>query len=606
MKKSFILSIIGLLLSILPVIAADVTNSTENLVFGKMWMEGGCRAKLVQRLHVEVTNQGTEDYRAHWDAFDPQGTDSYDSSRLLACCSGANPNIKAGQTEDVTMELEFYKPGHYVVNVWTDRGATELFSYPVDIAEYQTPRIKGDIRLDMLEKTDEGNILYGDFAHFRISGTATITNEDENTVIGWGNLPDDGGGGGIQCNVQPWFGENYWNYQWLYDLGHEIKPGETITKDFTYDFMFKAVPEKDKEYGIQIDVVGNTVARIPFKVKQCTNTYWTADGHVKPLPVGPNQVLKVPSEALAVDMRGQYEMNTVFSVDISQANPNCLYYLGYLDNVPQGFSNENNLVRDNEAKMLFVDADYDYFCPMSFKAKTAFFIYTPVSERNGRPNPTMNQMMSGTLILPFDATQAWLTTANDSQDNDGSKYEPNIRLYRLVSDGDGVNVDLEFERVLLMKAYEPYLLLVKPSPVSFCAENVIIPSTRPAVKKGLRYDFVGHTTAMISPKNAYTWIADNYCFTYKDALVRPFSAILYSTKDEDKSIGTVCQSVFTVFEKGNEYPLTVKTLVNETSTPVYSLSGQRVGTARINEGKLSVSGIKPGLYIINGRKIVIK
>ena len=39
---------------------------------------------------------------------------------------------------------------------------------------------------------------------------------------------------------------------------------------------------------------------------------------------------------------------------------------------------------------------------------------------------------------------------------------------------------------------------------------------------------------------------------------------------------------------------------------VYSLSGQRVGTAGYVNGRLSAEGLRPGLYIVNGRKMVVK
>ena len=60
------------------------------------------------------------------------------------------------------------------MNVWEGEQKTDLFTYPIEIAEYQAPQIKGEIRLDMLEKTDDGNILYGDFAQFKMTGTATM------------------------------------------------------------------------------------------------------------------------------------------------------------------------------------------------------------------------------------------------------------------------------------------------------------------------------------------------------------------------------------------------------------------------------------------------
>jgi hypothetical protein len=601
MKRSFILSIIGLL-SVLPVIAADVTNSTENLVFGKMWMEGGCRANLVQRLHIEVTNRGKKNYNAYWGAFEPQEDGYYDSGRLVNYV-GVVPYIKAGQTEEVTMELLFLQAGHYSVNVWTNMGDTELFTYPVDIAEYQAPRIKGELHLDMLEKTDEGNILYGNFAHFRITGTATITNEDENTVIGWEGLETDGAND-IQCVIKPWFGNNNWYKPWNYDLGHEIKPGETITKDFIYEFT--AVPEKDKEYSIQIEVAGNTVTRIPFKVKQSTNTYWTADGQVKPLPIGPNQVLKVPSEALAVDLCGQYEMNTVFTMDISLANPNCLYYLGFLDNVPQGMSLATNVIRDYEAKTLFIDADYDYYCPMPFKAKTAIFKYIP-GVKGKRPYfPIMNSIVSGALVLPFDPDYAELTAMNGSSEYDGYSW-PDILPLRFVRDDKTVLFFKNIEGQQL-KAYEPYLMYFKPSPISFFAEDIIIPTTRPAVAEGKDFVFVGHTTAVTPSEHVFQWDMENHngfnrCKT--DERVRPFNALMY-LKEGSKDM--VLDKLMIDREKeatGIIHVDNVNAIVPK-SAEVYSLSGQRVGTAEMKADGMSINNLKPGLYIIGGKKVVVK
>jgi hypothetical protein len=607
MKRSIILSLIGLVFGILPAVGASYTSSTEHLVLGKMWMEGGCRTNLIQRLHVEVTNNGTEDYRSYWCAFDPQNgvLEGPDGKGILAYSSYEQIIIPAGEMKEVTMEFEFSKPGHYQINVWTENQRIDLFTYFVDIAEYQAPDVTGIIQLDMLERTDEGNILYRDYAHFKITGTATITNKDENTVIGWDNMRD-GGGSGLQCVVWPWFGDNNWGYPWFYNLGYEIKAGETITKNFTYEFT--AVPEEDKEYSIQIDVLGNTVARIPFKVRQCTNTYWTADGHVKPLPIEDNQVLQVPAEAVAVDMRGQYAINTLFSIDASQANPNCLYFLGFLDNVPQGLSLTTNVIRDYEAKTLVVDANCDYFCPMPFKSKTAFFNYTPVSESQGPASPVMSQIMSGALVIPFEATQAWLSDINGLPGNDAGFSGPDIRMFSFTGDnGDVMSFAPVSEHRL--NAYEPYLMFVKPSRVSFYAEDAAIPPTREAVVRGTNFNFIGQTTATATPNSVYRWNADNYYFfqSVTDDLVKPFSAQMYEKTEEKISgynrlkidIGNGKIGNEEVGDTDEDDPETTSVIDhsstrNHETVAVYSISGQRVDR------------IQSGLYIINGQKIVVK
>ena len=146
-----------LFLGILQMMGANVTNNPKHLVFGKKWMEGGCRAKLVQLLHVVVTNTGDKDYLGYWRYI---GSDKSDVLSGLG-----EVNVPAGGTRDVTIELYFLEPGDYDLSFGGIDTEKALFDYSVKIGEYIAPKVKGTIRLDNLEKTDEGNILYGDFLH---------------------------------------------------------------------------------------------------------------------------------------------------------------------------------------------------------------------------------------------------------------------------------------------------------------------------------------------------------------------------------------------------------------------------------------------------------
>ena len=601
MKKSLILTLFGLMLGITSATGANVTNSTENLVFGEMWMEGSFRVGTAQRLHVEVTNNGIVDYMDFWHTNDP----SYHGG-------SEDIIIASGETKDVTVDILFEKEGHYdaIIKNSTDQ---ELFTYTVDIAEFQAPRLKCNIHLDMLEQTDNGNILYGDYANFRISGTATITNEDNYPYFGLGNIVIWGTYKGIFSSVWPWFGEYVTTYEPFYGLAEEIKPGETITKDFIYEF--EAYPEEGQEYSIQIKAAVKTettnsitLASIPFKVRPCTNTYWTADGHVKPLQISAAHVLKVPNEALAVDMRGQYETNNAYSIDVSKANPNCLYYLGYLDNVPKGFPNSQNIIRNCEANTINIDADYDYYCPMSFKAKTALFHYTPVSEAQGPAQHYMSMTMSGALVLPFDATQAWLVDVNDSPGIDAGFNRNSLRVQRFIGDYHDY---LEFLPVTenRLNAYEPYLMYTIPSKVDFYAEDAIIPSTRPAVATGTDFDFIGHTTQVSKQahqsdyQDVYLWNVDNGYFYRSETtdLARPFTAMMYAKTSDaydklypDTELGGG-ESIGGE-EGGGDTGMIDAVSISPTnrSSSVYSMSGKRVETLR------------PGIYIIDGKKMIVK
>lgn len=601
--------IVGLIFGIMPMMGANVTDSPEHLAFGKIWMEGGCRARQVQCLHVEVTNTGLLDYQGWWDVRDIKTGKRLGESDTYGDFNVGEVDVKAGETKDVTIWFFFIQPDSFELSIVGS--GTRLFDYTVDIGENVAPKVTGNLRVDMLERTDDGNILYGDYAHFRITGTATLTNEDENTIFAWGGFMD-GAGSGIQVAVSPQLFGPYDAYQHLYSLASELKSGQTVTKDF--EFEFTATPEDGKEYGISLDVLGNGVDQILFTVKPCTNTYWTADGHVKPLPVEAGQVLKVPCEALAVDLRGQYEMNTVFSIDTSEANPNCLYFLGYLDNVPQGFTSKTNIIRDYEAKEIIIDADDDYFCPMPFKAKTALFNYTPVSEAMGPASSYMSQIMSGTVILPFEAQQAWLDWINDTnQDSPFSNDQLRIAHFEGY---DGASLMFKPVTSQTLQSYEPYLIYhIIPSPVSFFSEEVNIPSSRKAIQT-LPYtdlSFEGSTTSMTADENTYIWNCDKYHFYRNhDELrpVRPFTAIMQINTQASAFMSQDLPEVlnYTIDDKPGLPPTPITAINTASQYPqaVYSLSGQRVGTAERVNGQLSAEGLKPGLYIVGGRKIVVK
>ena len=45
---------------------------------------------------------------------------------------------------------------------------------------------------------------------------------------------------------------------------------------------------------------------------------------------------------------------------------------------------------------------------------------------------------------------------------------------------------------------------------------------------------------------------------------------------------------------------------NQQGQEIYAISGQHVGTATYHNGQLCTEGLKPGLYIIGGKKVVVK
>lgn len=329
-------------------------------------------------------------------------------------------------------------------------------------------------------------------------------------------------------------------------------------------------------------------------------SYWTADGRERPLrPSG--KTFQIPADALAVLLNASSADGAVFDVDASQTNANCLFYLNGIDYVPQGLVDRRLVIRDYAISDFVVDSRYDYYCPMPFRAETALFTYTPISERWGEPKPYMSWTMSGTLVLPFDAQQVLLTDVNEDMDLNG---RPNA-IFRYQGEKDNLlNFSMVTERPL--KAYEPYLLRVVPSRVTFYAENTTIPATRQAMAVGTVFGFVGSTVAQTTTDGYYLWSDDRQLFYRSETpeSVRPFTAmmagldiIFESDKATDKGEGAYGCLYVDGFSGENTLAVEVPTRDDDRRpTEVYTLGGQRV----------CCHSLKPGLYIIGGRKVMMK
>ena len=621
MKQRLSLWMMSLLFGILPMTAANVTSDPNVLEFGNMWVEGGFIAKLTQRLCVEVKNTSDKDFYGVWIAVDEEQEASVKISGTPL--SGMREFTEIQVPSDSTATIEIYicapRAGKYKISCANVEPKQLLFSYELDIVEYQEPQVSGNIKLDMLEETSEGNVLYCDTYMPRITGTINITNEGEYAVIPRNN-PYFKAPIYLQSDLQPALSSET---SGKVSIDNSIiQPGETITR--TFDFYLAQKPEEGKEYNVEIGILEKAVANVSFTVKQCTNTYWTADGTAKPLPLS-NDSIKIPSEALAVDLRGQHHTNAIYSVDVSEANPNCLYYLEFLDNVPQGFISGTNIIRGDEAETLFINADYDYYCPMPFKARKAMFYYTPYSESTGPAEPYWSWTYSGFIYFPFDVQKAWSNSINaelEATDFYGNYFKTS-RLVQAYT-----NLVFSYRRNdEKLSAFTPYLITdIVPTSLTFYAEDVTIPSTNTQmIGKCDNFAYIGSTVETVAPEGAYMWSNDrNGFFLCEDGTkVKPFTPVVVQQEpiefEGETFIAGDHLKHFFLQSEGGDYSgeedsseaTDIKALrsdkpqANEGGRlPVYSLSGRRVATVESTDCRLE--GLKPGMYIIGGKKFVIR
>ena len=607
MMKRMSFWLLGMLLNMLPVMASP----SDSLTFSNVRTEGVLYPGMPIKVHVEVTNNGDKDYYSMWSVSDGDPDWSYWTSQINNIVE-----IVAGGSGDITLDASISKAGDLELQIYEVIEKRILYTFQIHVEEGQ-PKISASIKMNFKEDASDGShYIYSDFKNTSFSGEITITNEEEESIFRSNQLlapifsmfqatisPEIAGTG----SVAP--------YGYVTELPEVIKSGETVTGHVTF-ILNDCEPVNGMQYIAQVEYNHTIIASSePFTFRYSTNTYWTFDGVRSPLTIS-NDTLKIPKDAAAVDLRGLYYINTVFKIDVTEANPNCLYYIGFLDYVPKGFTSDANIIRENEANMLSIDSNYDFYCPVDFTAKTAFFTYTPVSESRGPASPVMSQRMSGMIRVPFDAQKAWLAGTNEYHE-DSPFYNEDFKIANQWGlDEDGTIVFWPLTPDAIVSRHFCYLIYdMKPSPLVFYSEDAHIFSSDYG-----REIVVGHNRSLIrhasrktrkAEKYTYSWNCDKNCFVLNEegATIRPFNVTVGVCEQfKDTLVDTGLETLpYTIKEPGEGGLVSIKsTRRTPEDKAIYSISGQRVGTAAYQDGKLCTDGLKPGLYIVGGKKVVVK
>lgn len=595
-RMSFLL--LGMLLNMLPVMASP----SDSLTFSNVRTEGVLYPGMPIKVHVEVTNNGDKDYYSMWSVGEGDSDWSYWTSQINNIVE-----IVAGGSGDITLDASILKAGDLELQIYEVIEKRILYTFQIHVEEGQ-PKISASIKMNFEEDASDGShYIYSDFKNTSFSGEITITNEEEESIFRDNHM--------FQATISPEIagtGDATYGYVWG-EIPEVIKSGETVTGRVTF-ILNDCEPVNGMQYIAQVEYNHTIIASSePFTFRYSTNTYWTFDGVRSPLTIS-NDTLKIPKDAAAVDLRGLYYINTVFKIDVTEANPNCLYYIGFLDYVPKGFTSDANIIRENEANMLSIDSNYDFYCPVSFQAKTAFFTYTPVSESRGPASPVMSQRMSGMIRVPFNAQKAWLAGTNEYHE-DSPFYNEDFKIANQWSiDADGTIVFWPLSRDAIISSQLYYLIYdMKPSSLVFYSEDAYIESrisggdVLHSNNRSIRRQVSNKTRK--ADKYTYSWNCDRNCFVLNEegATIRPYNVTVAVTDYSYSNIDTGLETLpYTIKEPDEGYVSIKSTRRTPEDKAIYSISGQRVGTAAYQDGKLCTDGLKPGLYIVGGKKVVVK
>ena len=587
---------IGILLSLLPATAF----SSDGLTFNGVRTEGPAYSDLPLTILIDVTNNSTDNYYGWWSVSDKSDWENFQTV-----------DIRAGETKEVTFVTIIAQTGDVALSVYEIANDQPLYTFTIHLEKAQT-KLSGSVHLNLQETPDGHLCMFSDFKNISISGTATITNEEQfdmyersPTAIGYQESY-------FKAVLTPQIGDKPYSTA-LFGLPNVIKSGETVNA--TLNINFEGTPEKEQEYVVQILYMDQVIASSePFTFIRSTNSYWTADGSHRSLSVAEADAstLIVPKEALAVDLRGIYDDDVIYKIDVSEANPNCLYYLGFLDYVPKGFQSENNIIRNGEATTVVIDSNHDYYCPIPFKTKTALFTYTPVSESMGPASPVMSQKLSGLITLPFTVQKAWLAGTNETNEDmyPGTPFYNDDFKMAVLSSYEDKSFVFKYWPELVPNSIDCYLIYdIKPSPVVFYAEDIEIPQFLSISMQVGGYNIHRRWTSTIAKNYTYSWNCDKggICRNEEGALIRPFHVSIDKWDTDKAAFDTSLEEIPIMIIVTSPTPVGIESL---RQTPddkaIYSLYGQRVGTATYSDGRLNANGLKPGLYLVGGKKVVIK
>ena len=567
------------------------SGSADMITADSVSVYGNRLALMTQRLEVTLLNSSSSPCEMPFFLL----AENAQTGEHTVC---ADTTVRIGGVSATTLRLPFRLPeGHYRLQAAADaEGQTIWGDVQLTISPLRKLNFAATLSLDMLSTVNSQRFLYGNL----LQGKVSVQNQDESYYGANGGTADDDG-------VVLWL-EDADTHRCLFSqhLTSKLESMCSVATRFSNDLSSYAAGNYLLKVGYGTPTGLQPIDSLSFVRRSATSTYWTADGTVLPMPSATGHPMRVPAEAVAVDLRGIGRVNQVFTLDVSEANPNCLYYLDPTDARPEGLGNDCNVVCGLQAEHVQLSEDYDFFCPLAFTSAFVSFLMKP------RYEGTYGQGYSETLVLPFKPDEVQLYDLNDES---STLYADLLKILRY--DGhaaDSLTVSALTD-VRQMQAYTPYILGVYVnSRLLFMAENAVVPMTREAIARGHAYNMVGTTvsTTFALPTYQYDAQASAFVLGDSDCRLAPFRACIVAAEAE--TAGTDAAAEAKAYSQlffsqgvwgpmGNPEDSDFQAAISHTSaaatakTPrcAYLLTGQRrlLGTAR-------------GLCIIGGKKVIVR
>ncbi len=307
--------------------------------------------------------------------------------------------------------------------------------------------------------------------------------------------------------------------------------------------------------------------------------YWNAEGAMKTCLA--QDVLTVPDDALAILLRNAYTSDV-----IPNGNPNTLYLLE--KSVPNGLSGLNIVNSEMKTGHIRLTDGYDYYFPFELMAtSSATYSRSFTSDDLGKWS-TISLPFSPSKVLVDGKAVKWFTSPEDTGKS--------LWLQSVASVEEG-KVQLQY--VDEMKANQPYLIAIGEELAGKTLEFKAAKTTFAPSSEARSFSIVnGYSMIGLSSStevaNGYVLHDDEFVFVGEPQQVDAFRVYVTVEGDPDyPSLEIIGPDISTAIS-----PVGVE--MTTVTSKVYDIHGREVSA----DGGLK--GLPKGMYIMNGKKLVVK
>lgn len=559
-------------------LALVIHEPTVNLAASDFQFTGNLFVAMTQPFSMTVTNNG----------------DEYNGILYCFASKDGSPGSVSGRTGiavakngsiSVNMSFQPSAPGDYTIWIATDEYCSNIIgqtNVTITSTEPQRTLVLKETNAEYAHIAPGYTGLYHLMGN-HMSGVIKIQNQGYETYTG-------------KLDVMLYDQTNGVGEVETHSTKVSIQPGEVI--DLPIDF--KNLAYGDEHFLVLFYDDYYKFGESDIFIAQPAVMTTLADGTVT--ATEPETVTEINPDAVVVDITGAEDQIENFAFDYDNQNPNTLFIMG-ADAPEYGSLWERNVVKGNTAEEITITDGYPFLVPNAINV--GLVNYTRTFDIGTDAQGSGWQ----TIVLPFSPESIYAESYGEI-DWFHSRNDENKDFW-LMEFTKTIGSKVYFDYAESFDANIPYIIAVpddtwgddfdlRGKEITFSAQNTtMLPASRQVVSSDV-FQFVGIMRSLENAQ-AYGLNDEGSKFEIGNSSQQPFHAY-FEAKDSHASLPQAL-SVGFVSDDSSTTSITLPTDVNG-HADIYTLSGVRIATLPVSFGRIDLSSLPQGVYIVNGKKII--